>query len=516
MNSSNINDLNKEKKSSFSIKEESAQRARVLKESLKTANKNKRFPLQREAVLPKPFPFESLGPVLGPVAKRIHEVVKSPDSICGQSVLSAAALVVQAYANIYIDGRIYPLSLFTLTVAESGDRKSAVDSIVLKPVRDYEKMLKVSFDEEKRRYKNKLDVWKKQREQILRGGSDRLEADLNKMDSEPAAPLEPYLLLEEPTYEGLVKLYAVGQPSMGLFSDEGGRMLGGHGMGKDNLLKTACGLSSLWDGKPITRIRGGDENLLLYGKRLSMHLMIQEVVFKTVLQNELLLGQGLIARCLIVAPTSNAGERPYNPIDISQDSVVVEFYQRVSTILDQPFPIANSGPENELAPRSLMLTASAKKRWEEFHNEVDKALRLDGAYHVVRRSANKAAEQVLRMAGLLTLVENFDAPHISLDAVEKAIDLMRFYLDEALRITDVSFSDPDLDLAQAVLNWMKKNASQQGKEKVFSLSEIYQRGGPRGVRNKKAAERVMFILEEHQEVQRVSQGNPVWRLRSEC
>ena len=93
---------------------------------------------------------------------------------------------------------------------------------------------------------------------------------------------------------------------------------------------------------------------------------------------------------------------------------------------------------------------------------------------------------------------------------------MRFYLDEALRITDVSFSDPDLDLAQAVLNWMKKNASQQGKEKVFSLSEIYQRGGPRGVRNKKAAERVMFILEEHQEVQRVSQGNPVWRLRSEC
>ena len=68
---------------------------------------------------------------------------------------------------MHIDGRVHPLSLFMLTIAESGDRKSAVDNIVLKPVRDYEKMLVKAALEEKRRYKNKLDIWKKQREAIL-------------------------------------------------------------------------------------------------------------------------------------------------------------------------------------------------------------------------------------------------------------------------------------------------------------------------------------------------------------
>jgi hypothetical protein len=45
--------------------------------------------------------------------------------------------------------------------------------------------------------------------------------------------------------------------------------------------------------------------------------------------------------------------------------------------------------------------------------------------------------------------------------------------------------------------------------------EIYQ-GGPRGVRNKKAAEKVMHILEEHQQVERLSQEDLKWRLRDEC
>ncbi len=88
-------------------------------------------------------------------------------------------------------------------------------------------------------------------------------------------PLEPLLLCEEPTYEGLVKLLAAGQPSVGLFSDEGGRFIGGHGMNPDNLLKTAAGMSGLWDGKPVDRVRGGDGATKLYGRRVSCHLMVQ-------------------------------------------------------------------------------------------------------------------------------------------------------------------------------------------------------------------------------------------------
>ena len=61
-----------------------------------------------------------------------------------------------------------------------------------------------------------MDVWKKQRDKIMSSCElDSLEGELNKMALEPRPALEPNLLLEEPTYEGLVKLYDIGQPSVG-------------------------------------------------------------------------------------------------------------------------------------------------------------------------------------------------------------------------------------------------------------------------------------------------------------
>lgn len=471
------------------------------------------LPLQRELPPSKPFPFAALGPVLGPVAKRLHEVIKAPDSVCGQSVLAAAALIVQPYADIHIDGRIHPLSLFMLTVAESGDRKSAVDNVVLKAVRDYEKMLKHTFETDSRVFKNKMEVWKKMREQAMRDSDlENLEGVLNELAPEPMRPLEPNLLLEEPTYEGLIKLFAIGQPSLGLFSDEGGRMFGGHGMGKDNMLKTICGLSNLWDGKPITRIRGGDENLLLYGRRFSTHLMIQEVVLSTILENDLLVGQGMLARCLIVSPPTNAGNRPYNPVDISKDPIILEFWDRSSKILDQPFPLSKPGMLNELAPRPLVLSPAAKECWVRFHDEIDQCLKPDGPLRVIRRTANKIAEQALRIAGVFALIEELEIGSISLEVIQRAIELARFYLDEALRIVETSASNPELELAQAVIEWMRKKAPHTERDRKFTLQEIYQRAGPRGVRNQKTAKRVMAILEEHKTVVRLSREKWEWKL----
>jgi hypothetical protein len=139
----------------------SQRRAIELESTYQEKMKASLLPLQKEIIPQEPFPFSALGTNLESVAKRIHEIVKAPDSICGQSVLGAAALITQPHADVHIDGRVHPLSLFLLTVAESGDRKSAVDSIVLKPVRDFEKMLASVYVQERGNYKNKLDIWKR-------------------------------------------------------------------------------------------------------------------------------------------------------------------------------------------------------------------------------------------------------------------------------------------------------------------------------------------------------------------
>jgi len=489
-------------KNNYTIFELSKERAAELEASYQKRNANSAttcgtitpLPLQREITPPKPFPFEALGSVLGEAATQMHAIIQAPDAICGHSLLAAAALALQPYADIHIDGRIHPLSLFMLTVAESGDRKSAVDTIALKPIRDYEKMLVKTYRDAKKGYKNKKDAWNKFRQEVLSNSQkENLEEELASLEEEPEPPLEPILLMEEPTYEGLVKLFAVGQPSLGLFSDEGGRMFGGYGMSPDNLLKTACGLSSLWDGRPVTRVRGSEGNTILHGRRFSTHLMIQEIVLAKILSNDVLIGQGLLARCLIVYPESNAGKRPYKEADLSQDPLIKRYWDLMNQIIDETFPLADPAIPNELAPRALPLTSEAKARWIDFHDKLDSSISKNGTLYPIRRAANKGAEQALRVAGILTLIDDFHAPAVSLQTMERAITLVRYYLAEALRIHDMSFLDKDLVLAQKVLDWMKKKAQEQ-----------------------EMAKKMMRILEDHRCIYRLDPQLEEWKVTDVC
>ena len=81
---------------------------------------------------------------------------------------------------------------------------------------------------------NAHELWKAEHAQILKEvkkgkGEKRVaaQADLEALGKEPEAPPSPDRTVSEPTFEGLTKLLATGQPSLGLFSDEGGQFLGG-------------------------------------------------------------------------------------------------------------------------------------------------------------------------------------------------------------------------------------------------------------------------------------------------
>jgi hypothetical protein len=52
-------------------------------------------PLLRELPPADPFPVEARGDVLAPAARAIHDRVRAPPAICGQSVIAAATLAVQ-------------------------------------------------------------------------------------------------------------------------------------------------------------------------------------------------------------------------------------------------------------------------------------------------------------------------------------------------------------------------------------------------------------------------------------
>src|SRR5262249_37748362 len=183
-------------------------------------------PLIREAEAAEPFPVTALGPLLGAAAEGIHDRVQAPMALCAQSVLAAAALATQAHANVVLPmGQAKPLSCFFLTIAASGERKSACDQEALWPIRSRENALRTAYEADLPRYLDDQATWDQERSQILRSKKvtrEEKQDALATLGPAPQKPLPPILTCPEPTYEGLCHLLREAQPSTGLFSAKAG------------------------------------------------------------------------------------------------------------------------------------------------------------------------------------------------------------------------------------------------------------------------------------------------------
>ena len=450
-------------------------------------------PLQRELPPPQPYPIKEMGLILGDAAYEMHRIIQAPTAICGQGVLAAAALAAQGHANVCIDGRTMPLSEFFVTVGLSGERKSAVDEQALWAQRKHQDKLLEEFESLHPDYERNADVWKNAREAILRsrkGTVSTKKAALEELGEAPVPPILPICLADDPTYEGLVKLMMVGQPSLGIFSDEGGRFIGGHGMNNDNQIKTAAGLCGLWDGKAISRVRAGDGAVLLHGRRVSLHLMVQPTIAALWLSNKQLIDQGLLSRCLVSWPETTAGTRLYREEDLAETEAIIRLRHGLLSVLRMPLPLVD-GKLNELRPTKLLLSEDAKRVWIAFHDDTERRLGPGGELSLVRSLASKAPEHAARLAGILAFIDNPESVVISVDYIHAAIRLIQHYLDEALRLFNAGVMDPELANAQSLLDWLLKKA-----KSVISLVEIY-RYGPQGIRDAKTARGLLELLQDH-------------------
>ena len=253
-------------------------------------------PLMRELPLADPFPADALGDVLGAAARAIHVRVQAPLAICAQSIISAATLAVQAHADVVLPiGQARPLSGYFVSVAETGERKSACDTEATWPIRRRETALREAYDIELPSYLNAKAAFEKARKSAEgkgKGDAAKIKVALDTLGPAPVPPLIPMLTCPEPTFEGLCKLFAIGQPSLGLFATEGGQFIGGHGMKDDAKLRNAAGLSDLWDGTAIRRVRALDGASVLPGRQLAWHVMAQPAVADILFRDALLLDQG--------------------------------------------------------------------------------------------------------------------------------------------------------------------------------------------------------------------------------
>lgn len=437
-------------------------------------------PLIESNPVAEPYPVQALGGILGPAVQRMAEVIGVPQALAAQSVLAASALATQGHAGLQLDGRNYPLSLYLITVAASGDRKTAADRCALLPARLWER-------EQWQRYREQLSRYRAAQRQAQR--INPVEPDSTVSMALEAEPSAPRLITTDPTIEALIKGLCHDLPSMGLFCDEGGQFLGSSTMSRDNRLKAVTALSSLWDGSPIDRARSmAGESLRAYDRRVSLHLMLQPYLAMQLLSDPLLQGQGILGRCLMTWPTSLAGQRSYQAVDLSKDAALNRYHRRLSALFHQPWLLSADGALR-LSP--LTLSPLARRRWIDLHDAIEAQLGEFGELASVRPSGSKAADNLLRVAGVLAVVE--ESGVVEVDHIQRASALVGYYLTEIQRLTEQEPVCRVKEEADRLLRWL------QVKDwKRFSIREL-NRNGPRFARkSSRHTAKLLVELIDHQ------------------
>lgn len=452
-------------------------------------------PLVRGIAPGAAYPVEHLGPLRAAV-EAVQGMAQAPVAIPAASALAVASLAIQGFADVETLGGTRPLSLYALTIARSGERKSSCDGPLMAALREHEKKQADAQRDAVTSWQNAHALWKGDRDRILaearKGKGEKkvaARADLEALGAEPAAPPSGDRTATEPTFEGLTRLYATGQPSLGIFSDEGGQFLGGHAMNSDNRQKTLSAINDLWQGQPIRRTRAGDGHLTLFGRRLAVHLMVQPSVARAFMADPMAADTGFLPRFLICEPTSTIGTRLHRYAQRDPAALSI-FGNRLSCLLETPMPMDED--TRALSPRTVPLSDDAKALLIDFADDVEAAQAPGEAFEHVSGYASKAAEQAARIAGVLTLWQDLDAPSVAAQDMIHGIALARFYLSEALRLSDAATVSQEIDRAEALRRWLRESWPHPD----VMVRDVV-RLGPNALRESPRARAALTLLDRH-------------------
>lgn len=409
---------------------------------------------------PAPFPFDGLGPILGPAARAIAETVQAPDSMAAGSVLAAASLAAQAHADVLLPhGDTAPLSLFIVTSASSGDRKSATDKVASEPIETRRR-------NDAARFAQAMAQWREDQRGRRRGEPDD-------------APAATSLVVSKGTTEGLHHLLRQ-QSHLGLFSPEGAELLAGHSMREDRRAAGIAWMLKAWGAETLDALTRKDGLSVLYGRRLALHVLVQPVILRDLLADPLAQGQGLVARCLVAQPATLAGTRLFcDAPPARQHPAVLVFHEALRRLLARPLPIDPDGDGLALQPRVLDMSAEARALWVAFYDAAEREQAKGGKLAGVMPWASKAAEHAARVAGVLALTADPEARAITTTTMRGALAVADFYLGEHVRLQGQSQQQQRLERLHALLQWLRERGASTKHADVLQFT-------PRPLRDLKA------------------------------
>jgi hypothetical protein len=389
------------------------------------------------------YPLGALPLSIRNAVSEMQCIMKAPLSMVANSALGAISLACQNVADVKLPhNKIAPSSLFFVTIADSGERKTSVDSIFMSGIEAHERNIQSEYLESKGKFEAQNRVWQIQKsvleKKIAKIGADKnddLENQLiSLIKSKPNFPQRPHLIARDITPEALAASLRT-SPSMGLMSNEAGSILNGRAAEQLPML------NYIWDGSAYSVSRKNGDDFVLSGARLTVSLMVQRKTFQRFLDGRGILARdnGFLARCLFAQPFSTQGTRHQFSIDAPKLQAIEHFGKRVSDVL------LNSNTNTPAERQVLEFTPEALQTLIAYSNEIETSIGFGGVYQHIKDAASKSMENAARMAALFHIFEKAEG-QISKLHVDGAIEICKWHLNEFRCIFDPVPKTPQFEL----------------------------------------------------------------------
>lgn len=393
-----------------------------------------------EPMLPGSVTVPEIGAALlpgwmGRMAKAVAASTQTPEAMSVLTLLAVLAAVLQRRFVVapYGDDYQETLSLWTVVVLGSGNRKSAVHTALTRVLAAWEKRERDRLRGEIARVYAQREVIGKRIETLKsQAGKEedatqrqRLQDEIAKLREQmPAELLAPRLFSGDITAERLQQLLVEQHERAAIVTDEGGIfqiMAGAYSGGISSIDVFLQGHS----GSSMRVDRAG-RMAHLDQPALTLALALQPGILQDAGKTKRFRDSGLMARLLYAVPKSRLGTRDVRDRHPLSEEVQREYEHQVFALLDDMhFPIG--------APQVLAFEHEASECWLDLCQKVERELGEGGRYAHLPDWASKLPGAAARIAGLLALAEHGTSTRVvSVDSVRRAVALAEALIPHAV------------------------------------------------------------------------------------
>lgn len=434
---------------------------------------------------PAQFPIEAVPNCIKYAALDVCSNTQAPFPMIFSEFIAVSSLACQGVIGVRRpNGPELPCSMWVLSIAESGERKTSVASLITKPIQEVQAEYAKKYEHELPDYAVNRLAWDVEQKAILEAiskkakkgdASDDLKKALRAHKlSEPKKPRHLKFIYEDATPEAIQFGLHENGLSAGIFSDEAGSIFDGQA------LRDFAMINTLWSGGSLTVDRRSSPSYVLQDARLTMSLMVQPSIMRKFFdrRGEEARGIGLLSRFLIAQPQSTQGTRYIDNRPQSWENLDI-FHNRIKEILEQSI-----ADKNGVAPsrRVLEFSSEAAAHWRDAYNAIESEMNPGMDLFDVKDYAAKIAENIARMAALFHVIEGGQGD-ITLEAVSRANTVCKWYADEFKRLFAPAHQMPPEQIyANELEHWFVK-IIQSHRQARYKKNDIRQ-FGPNSLRNK--------------------------------